>query len=434
MREDWIECKATLVGELIRGINYKKPQSSDEELEGYLPILRANNISDNQLNFENLKYVEEGLINNDQKILLGDIIFAMSSGSKHLVGKSAQAKNNYNGSFGAFCSAYRPKKNINSKFIQFYFHSTKFRRILSKASKGSNINNLKREHLLNALIPLPPLPEQRAIVAKIEQLFSELDHGIENLKTAQEQLKVYRQAVLKKAFEGGFSDKSYDLRKINSICEVVRGGSPRPAGSIKFYDGPIPFMKVKDISRNKGVYVDKAEYSIKEAGLKKTRQVSACTLLLTNSGATLGVPAITKIETTFNDGIAAFLGLEKDDLLYHYYYWESKTKYLRNINQGAAQPNLNTSVIGQMEIPIYEDKSEHNRIVQQIESRLSVCDKVEETIAENLQKAEALRQSILKKAFAGELLTEAEITACKKEKDWEPAGELLKRIRKEKTI
>jgi type I restriction enzyme S subunit len=82
-------------------------------------------------------------------------------------------------------------------------------------------------------------------------------------------------------------------------------------------------------------------------------------------------------------------------------------------------------------IPIPPIKEQH-KIVQQIESRLSVCDKVEETIAENLQKAEALRQSILKKAFAGELLNEAEIVACKKEKDWEPAGELLKKIKKEK--
>src|SRR5690606_10458329 len=83
-------------------------------------------------------------------------------------------------------------------------------------------------------------------------------------------------------------------------------------------------------------------------------------------------------------------------------------------------------------IPIPPIKEQH-KIVQQIESRLTVCDKVEETIAKNLQKAEALRQSILKKAFAGELLTDAELTACKKEPDWEPAGELLKRIKKEKT-
>lgn len=404
MKESWSKCKFDNVVDIVSGRNQKDVVSS----KGKYPIYGSGGIigrANNYLCRENTTIIgRKGNINSPmyvkEKFWNIDTAFGLES-----------------------------KTILESKLLFYFCLGFNFKQL----DKSTAVPSLAKRDILNIEIPLPPLPEQRTIVAKIEQLFSELDHGIENLKTAQEQLKVYRQAVLKKAFEGGFSDKSYDLRKINSICEVVRGGSPRPAGSIKFYDGPIPFMKVKDISRNKGVYVDKAEYSIKEAGLKKTRQVSACTLLLTNSGATLGVPAITKIETTFNDGIAAFLGLEKDDLLYHYYYWESKTKYLRNINQGAAQPNLNTSVIGQMEIPIYEDKSEHNRIVQHIESRLSVCDKVEETIAENLQKAEALRQSILKKAFAGELLTEAEIAACKMEKDWEPAGELLKRIKNTKT-
>jgi type I restriction enzyme S subunit len=244
-------------------------------------------------------------------------------------------------------------------------------------------------------------------------------------------LVIYRQAVLKKAFEGDYSSKDYELKSINSLCEVVRGGSPRPAGSDIFYNGPIPFMKVKDISRNEGVFVNKAEHSIKEAGLKKTRLVEANTLLLTNSGATLGIPAITTIETTFNDGIAAFLNLD-DDLLYHYYYWRSNTIYLRNLNQGAAQPNLNTTVIGNMKIPIYNDKKEHSRIVQEIESRLSVCDTVEKDIANSLEKAQALRQSILKKAFEGKLLSEEEIAACKAHPDYEPASVLLERIKVEK--
>ena len=96
------------------------------------------------------------------------------------------------------------------------------------------------------------------------------------------------------------------LKKYSEICNIVRGGSPRPAGSPEFYGGNIPFMKVADITRNVGPYVNSTEYTIKEAGLKKTRMVDKNTLLLTNSGATLGVPAICAFKTTFNDGIAAF--------------------------------------------------------------------------------------------------------------------------------
>ena len=74
---------------------------------------------------------------------------------------------------------------------------------------------------------------------------------------------------------------------------------------------------------------------------------------------------------------------------------------------------------------------EQHIIVREIESRLSVCDKVEQNIAEALEKAEALRQSILKKAFEGKLLSEAEIAKCKQEADYEPASELLKKIKAE---
>lgn len=76
---------------------------------------------------------------------------------------------------------------------------------------------------------------------------------------------------------------------------------------------------------------------------------------------------------------------------------------------------------------------EQTAIVAAIESRLSVCDKLAESIDQSLEKAEALRQSILKKAFAGKLLSEAELAACRREPDWEPAQKLLERIQKDKS-
>ena len=76
--------------------------------------------------------------------------------------------------------------------------------------------------------------------------------------------------------------------------------------------------------------------------------------------------------------------------------------------------------------------SEQYQIVSEIESRLSVCDKIEETIEQSLTQAEALRQSILKKAFEGKLLSEAELNKCRQDPTWEPASVLLERIKKEK--
>ena len=193
--------------------------------------------------------------------------------------------------------------------------------------------------------------------------------------------------------------------RVGDVCQVVRGGSPRPAGDLRYYDGPIPFLKVADLTRSEGVYLDTHSFSIKEAGLHKTRLVAPPTLMLSNSGATLGTPKVCRIKTTFNDGIAAFLGLEKEDLLYHYYFWASRTLELRAINQGAAQPNLNTDLISETFIPLCS-REEMEIVTREIGRSLSMCEWLLADIDNQLKKSLALRQSILKKAFAGQLVAQ----------------------------
>ncbi|MDA8693314.1 hypothetical protein N9L92_04565, partial [Saprospiraceae bacterium] len=95
------------------------------------------------------------------------------------------------------------------------------------------------------------------------------------------------------------------------------------------------------------------------------------------------------------------------------------------------QKALNQGRILNFDFPLCS-VNEQNQVVKEIESRLSVCDKVEKDINDSLVKAKALRQSILKKAFGGKLLTVAEIERCKQEADYEPASVLLERIKKEK--
>ena len=293
----------------------------------------------------------------------------------------------------------------------FYFLRS-IQQELDNKGTGTTFRAISGEIIRETLLPYPPLETQQRIVTKIEELFSELDKGVEELKKTQEQLKTYRQSVLKWAFEGRFTNQNvkdgelpdgWEWKKICEISKVVRGGSPRPAGDPKFYDGNIPFLKVADLTRDNGIYLTTYNYTIKEAGLHKTRQISPNTLLLTNSGATLGVPKICMIHATMNDGVAAFLDLDERSNHYMYYFWLSKTLELRGINMGAGQPNLNTDLIKEYKVP-YCTFEEQHQIVQEIESRLSVADKLEEQIKTSLQQAEALRQSILKKAFEGELV------------------------------
>lgn len=294
-------------------------------------------------------------------------------------------------------------------FALHYLNSINYREFVN----GTTRLKLTKSSLVEIPFVVPPLPEQQAIVSKIEQLLSELENGKQQLLTAQQQLKVYRQSLLKWAFEGKLTNnnvkdgelpKGWKWVKVAEISNVVRGGSPRPAGDPKYYEGNIPFLKVRDITKDNEMFLTTFEYTIKEAGLHKTRQITPNTLLLSNSGATLGVPKICMIEATMNDGIAAFLDLDERSLKYLYYFWLSKTKELRNINMGAAQPNLNTDIIKSYLVP-YCSFEDQQLIVSELESKLTVCDKIEETIRQSLLQAETLKQSILKKAFEGKLVT-----------------------------
>jgi len=162
--------------------------------------------------------------------------------------------------------------------------------------------------------------------------------------------------------------------RLGEIAEIVRGGSPRPAGDPRFYDGHIPFLKVGDVTRSTGKMVEGWTASIKEAGLHKTRLVKGRTVLLTNSGATLGIPAICDFETTFNDGIAAFINLSEfvfDEYL-HMYLTHLSSWFLNIAAQGQGQPNLNIDIIRATWMPLPPIKTQHE-IVSKVDEILEIC-------------------------------------------------------------
>jgi len=200
------------ISNLLRGVSYKKSDSSKIEKKGYLPILRSNNINEKIL-CDDLVYVPIEKIKPEQLIKSGDVIIAMSSGSKHLVGKAAQANTDIQSGFGAFCGLVRPNKLTNSLYFGYFFQSSLYRESVRKHSSGVNINNLRRSHVEEILMPIPPLPEQHRIVSKIEELFTSLDAGIESLKQVQALLKKYRQSVLKSAVEGKLTSKWHEQHK-----------------------------------------------------------------------------------------------------------------------------------------------------------------------------------------------------------------------------
>lgn len=309
---------------------------------------------------------------------------------------------------------FQNRKKCNAKYIYYLYKSLFMYNQIHGMSSGTTVDTYTIVNANGTMLPLPPLTEQQRIVDRIESVFAKLDEAKEKAQAVVDGFELRKSAILHKAFMGELTAKwreehgvtldSWQHKKFSELCNIVRGGSPRPAGNPEFYDGSIPFMKVADITQNNSPFVSTTEYTIKEAGLKKTRMVDENTLLLTNSGATLGVPAITKIRTTFNDGIAAFLNLKSENLMFFYYFWTSKTLELRGINKGAAQPNLNTNIIGNVEIDL-PTEAEQSQIVVKLDRLINKEDQAKEAAESVLNQIDTMKKAVLARAFRGELGT-----------------------------
>lgn len=439
--KEWRAIKVCDAGVLIKGINYKKHEARNAYEPGLKPILRANNINGN-LNFEDLVYVPEKRIVSQQYIERHDILFCMSSGSKHLVGKSSQAEKSFDGSYGAFCALFRPLSAINPRFVGYFFQAPRYRKFISAISKGTNINNLKREHILDIDFCLPSSQEQNQIVDSLEELLSDLDNAIENLKKAREQLKVYRQAVFWKGFEGGFTggDKDWKIRKISDVCTLIDGdrGKNYPKKHELLKDGHCLFLSAKNVRPNGFEFNHNIFISKEKHGKLRSGTLQKGDVVITTRG-TIGNVALYDESVPFsvvrlNSGML-ILRLKNGVLLNKYlaaflrsplFVWQ-----IRKNRSGTAQPQLPANILADFEIKIPPIDIQ-NLIIQETDSRLSVCDQAELVIEENLQKAEALRQSILKQAFEGKLTEQWR----KEHKDLisgeNSAEALLKKIKAEK--
>jgi len=385
----------------------------------------------------------------------------------------------------------------------YYFLQSKYLQINSRA-KGSGTPHVDPDLLWNYSFPIPPYDEQHRIVAKIEELFSELDKGIESLNTARAQLKVYRQALLKHAFEGKLTeqwrkDNADKLEPADQLLERIkqeREGRYQQQleewkTAVKQWEAdgkdgkkPAKPKELQDISLDKvalsqlpmlpenlqyiclGHLVDEPKYGtskkctyetdgtgvlripnvvsgrldvsdLKYAQFDKSElqdlSIQDGDLLIVRSNGSVsivGKSALVESKHSHFSYAGYLIRLRPNSKLLNSKYLlfligshmlrkqiEAKAKSTSGVN------NINSGEIRSLIVPVM-GLEEQRVVVERLEAKLSIVDKSLIDIEENQGKAEALRQSILKKAFSGRLIPQ--------DPNDEPASVLLGRIAQEK--
>ena len=456
----WTEVPISAVAQLLRGVSYEKSAATEQPKDGHLPILRATNIQDEHLILDtDLVYVPERFVKPEQLLKPGDVVICMSSGSKHLVGKTAQLNQDWAGSFGTFCAVARFQPVVDTRFAGFFFGSMGYRNLIREKASGVNINNLRHGDIETLIIPLPPLPEQQRIVAEIEKQFTRLDVGVAALKRVQANLRRYRASVLKAACEGRLTPQDPDDEPAERLLARIRaerrakweaehpgkryvepaapetdGLAELPVGwcwatvemianpkknSIK--RGPFGSAVKKAFFVQQGYKVyeqgnvihrdfDRGNYFISQEKFQELIdfEITPGDLLITGAG-TIGRTAVVPHGVQHGIINQALVKLSLDcqlvDVnLFQYNFEVAVRKALLKETRGSAMQNLSSVADLKRQLFALPPLSEQHRIIGEVERRLSVVAKLEATVAANLARAGRLRQAVLKRAFEGRLV------------------------------
>ena len=386
----------TYLGKVAKWGSGGTPLSNNKDYYGgNIPWLIIGDLKDTYISGSQKSITELGLKNSSAKMVKPNSILIAMYGSigKLGINKIPVSTNQ------AIAFTETLNDDVVGKYLFYYLYL--IRSDLHKLGKGGTQKNISQTVLKDIPISYPSISEQHQIVEKIEELFSELDKGIENLKTAQQQLKVYRQAVLKSAFETEIHEKTITVESCcDKIIDCLHSTAKfTPSGkycidTTCIKDGKILFDKARFVSET--TYHDRiARLKPKSGDILFAREGTVGTALIVPSG----------VDICLGQRMMMFRLNNEFNPKYFLYYIQSllfKAQY-RPLILGTTAPHLNIKDIKKFKV-IYNTIKRQNEIIQEIESRLSVCDKIEETMAASLQQAEALRQSILKKAFEGKLV------------------------------
>ncbi len=369
--------------------------------KGSIPWVKSGELNYNTIFDTEEKITEEAIKDSSAKILpKGTLLIAMYGAT---VGRLAflgvEAATNQ-----AICSI-ETQKNLSNKYLYhfLFFHKNK----LLNLRKGGAQPNISQKVVGDIIFPLPPKSEQDRIIEKLEELFSELDAGIESLKMTLDLLKVYRQSVLKYAFEGRLTNPNLKLGELPEGWKIVKLGEIIEPSKDKYE--PLNNKKLKFVGLE---HIEKDTGEI--SGFTSSGEVRSTKSIFNKGDLLYGKlrPYLNKVAVTEFDGICSTdilvfklqNNLSNSFLKYRFLQRDFVNYAQKNVN-GVHHPRVNFKTLAEFTIWLPE-YSEQNLIVSEIEERLSECEVMEREAKKALQQSESLRQSILKAAFEGKLITD----------------------------
>lgn len=307
-----------------------------------------------------------------------------------------------------------PKQIFNSKLFYYFCLALNF------PNKGYSRHY---QYLEKTIMHIPPLNEQRRIVEKIESEFAKIDEGLEHLENAKEQIKQYRQSVLKSAFDGKlYKTSEWTKKNIGEITSKIIGGGTPSKNITQYYEGEIPFMTVKDMTSSRPI--DTEWHITQEAVENSSTNIIPKDTIIIATRVGLGKIVRVNFETTINQDLKALILKECIDKDFCEYLIIYKTPEIISKGRGTTVKGITLEELKDIKFNL-PSLNEQKRIVEEIEKRFAVADEVEKVVEENIEKAKQLKQSILKKAFEGRLVPQDPTD--------EPASILLEKIKQERS-
>lgn len=343
--------------------------------------------------YVDIKAFETGVIDNytdDDKCLPcndGDLLIVCDGSRSGYVGRAIKG---YTGSTLAKISA----EGVDNSYLYYFIQS--MYRLLNTQMKGTGTPHLNVDVLRKAELVIPSLKEQKRIVDKIEELFSELDSAVETLKKTKEQLAVYRQSVLKEAFDENFETVLFGTimqSRLGKMLDAAKNiGKPQKylrninVRWLGFDLGDLQEMKIEDSEHDK--------YLLKNGDLIMCEggEPGRCAVWDKGDGMFFQ-KALHRIR---------FNGEENPKFYMYYFLLLAQSDGLKKYFTGSGIKHLTGQSLVKIVVPVAPLKKQ-NEVIKKIESQFSVCENIEKTVNDALIQADAMRQSILKKAFEGEL-------------------------------